>query len=396
MDLMTIRRRLDQIASRFRKPNPERLAWEEPLRAQFVSRLLILSGLAEILLLVLGYAGVIRSAFFPWASFESLFLLLISAWYIRKNNVAPAAGLLLVSLSHVAAFIITQYGPRSAAPALLLPTIIISGLVTGRYFLAAWWTICVAILVWVSAASSAFDLQAILFWSVGYAATAYLIWLFASHLERLLEAASRSGEERRVAVVSERMRLAREIHDTLAQGFTGIVIQINAAEQAAPEKNHETWTHLEKARGLARRSLDEARRSILLLRSSDLHDSDLLNAIEKTGRNLLADESIQLEAVREGEAYKLADEIETELLRVGQEAVANAIRHSGAKKISVSLRYLPHEVRLEVSDDGKGALQRAPGLGIRGMEERMQRVRGHLEIIAQPEIGTAVCASVAV
>jgi signal transduction histidine kinase len=404
---MTIRRTLDQLASGFRKPNPERLAWELPLRAQFVSRLLILSGLVEISLLVLGYAGVIRSAFFPWASFESLFILLISAWYVRKKQVVTAAALLLVSLSHAAAFIMTAYGPRSAAPALLLPTIIISGLVTGRYFLAAWWAICVAILLWISTVSSALDLtpafsdwltaarvQAILFWSVGYAATAYLIWLFASHLERLLEAASRSGEERREAVVGERMRLAREIHDTLAQGFTGIVVQINAAEQTAPDKNEETWSHLEKARALARRSLNEARRSILLLRSSDLQDSDLLSAIEKIGRHLLADESIQLEAVRDGDAYKLPDEIETELLRVGQEAVANAIRHSGAAKIKISLHYLPHEVILRVSDDGKGSI--APGLGIRGMEERMQRVRGRLEIIAQPEVGTAVCASVAV
>lgn len=396
MDFMTIRRRLDQIASGFRKPKPERLAWELPLRAQFVSRLLILSGLAEISLLVLGYAGVIRSAFFPWASFDSLFILLISAWYVRKKNVVTAAALLLVSLSHMAAFIITPYGPRSAAPALLLPTIIISGLVTGRYFLGAWWAICVAILVWVSWVSSPLDVQAILFWSVGYAATAYLIWLFSSHLERLLEAAARSGEERREAVVGERMRLAREIHDTLAQGFTGIVVQINAAEQTTSDKNEETWSHLEKARALARRSLDEARRSILLLRSNDLQDSDLLSAIEKIGRHLLTDESIQLEAVREGDAYELPDEIETELLRVGQEAVANAIRHSGAKKISISLHYLPHEVMLRVSDDGKGSLQRPPGLGIRGMEERMQRVRGNLEIIAKPEVGTAVCASVAV
>jgi signal transduction histidine kinase len=396
LDLMTIRRRLDQVASGLRKPNPERLAWEKPLRAQFVSRLLILSGLAEISLLVLGYAGVIRSAFFPWASFESLFLLLIAAWYVRRQNIVPAAGLLLASLSHAAAFIITEYGPGSAAPALLLPTIIISGLVTGRYFLAAWWATCVAILLWVSLVTSPLDVQAISFWSVGYAATAYLIWLFASHLERLLEAATRSGEERREAVVGERMRLAREIHDTLAQGFTGIVVQINAAEQAASEKNEETWSHLEKARALARRSLDEARRSILLLRSSDLHDSDLLTAIEKIGRHLLVDDSIQLEAGREGDAYKLPDEIETELLRVGQEAVANAIRHSGAKKISISLRYLPHEVMLRVSDDGTGSLQGAPGLGLRGMEERMQRVRGNLEIIAKPQIGTAVCARVAV
>ena len=396
MELMITSRRFEQIVSRFRKPDPVRLAWEMPLRAQFVSRLVILSGLAEIFLLILGYAGVIRSAFFPWASLESFLLLLISAWYVRKRNIVAAAGLLLASLSHVAAFIITPYGPQSAAPALLLPTIIISGLVTGRYVLAAWWAICVAILVWVSLVSSPFHTQAILFWSAGYAATAYLIWLFASHLERLLEAATRSGEERREAVTGERMRLAREIHDTLAQGFTGVVVQINAAEQITTDRNEETWGHLEKARGLARRSLDEARRSILLLRSGDLHNSDLLCAIEKSGRHLLVDESIHLEAKREGDGYKLPDEIETELLRVGQEAVANAIRHSGAKKISISLRYLPHKVMLRVSDDGKGSLPGAPGLGIRGMEERMERIRGHLEITAQPQVGTAVCASVAV
>src|SRR5688572_10024647 len=157
MDLMTTRHQLEQIASRFRKPNPERLAWEEPLRAQFVFRLLILSGLVEITLLVLGYAGVIRSTFFPWANFESLFLLLLSAWCIRKGKVVTAAGLLLVSLSHMAAFIITSYGPRSAAPALLLPTIIISGMVTGRYFIATWWAVCVAVLAFVTAVSSGFD-----------------------------------------------------------------------------------------------------------------------------------------------------------------------------------------------------------------------------------------------
>lgn len=391
-----MRRRFDQIASRFRKPDPDRLAWEQPLRAQLVSGLLILSALAEIALLVLEYAGTIRSAFFPWAILESLLLLLLSVWAVRKKKVESAAALLVVSLSHVAAFIMTPYGPRSAAPALLLPTIIISGLVTGGYFLGAWGTICVGILVWVSLVSSTWDLQAIAFWSAGYAATAYLVWLFSSHLERLLEAASRSGEERHQAVIEERMRLAREIHDTLAQGFTGIVVQINAAEQIAPDKNDKTWEHLETARTLARRSLDEARRSILLLRSGDLHESDLLKAIEKIGRHLLVDESIQLEAVREGDARQLPEEIETELLRVGQEAVANAIRHSGARTIKVSLCYRPHEVMLRVSDDGQGSLSRGPGLGIRGMEERMRRVGGDLKIVAEPAVGTAVLASIAI
>src|SRR3977135_812420 len=180
MDFITMRRRFDQIASRFRKPNPDRLAWEQPLRAQLVSGLLILSALAEIALLVLEYAGIIHSAFFPWAILESLLLLVLSVWAVRKKKVESGAALLVVSLSHVAAFIMTPYGPRSAAPALLLPTIIISGLVTGGYFVGAWGMICVAILVWVSWISSAWDSQAVAFWSAGYAATAYLIWLFSS------------------------------------------------------------------------------------------------------------------------------------------------------------------------------------------------------------------------
>ena len=393
---MSFKHALAQITSRFQKPNPERLAWEQPFRAQLVSGLLIVSALAEIALVILGYVGLIRSAFFPWSIFESLLLLLFSLWALRTKRIETAAALLVVSLSHAAAFIMALSGPRSAAPALLLPTIIVTGLVTGGYFLGTWGMICVAILAWVSWGSSAWDSQAILFWSAGYLATAYLIWLFSSHLERLLEAASRSGEERRDAVIAERIRLAREIHDTMAQGFTGIVVQINAAEQIATDKNTEVWQHLEKARSLARRSLDEARRSILLLRSSDLQDSDLLSAIEKVGRNLLVDESIRLEVSREGDAYALPAEIETELLRIGQEAVANAVRHSSARKIKVSLHYLPHEVTLRVSDNGNGLLQRAPGLGIRGMEERMRRVRGHLQIVAEPAVGTEVCASVTV
>ena len=391
---MTIKRTVDRIAARFRKPNPDRLAWEHPLRAQLLWRLLILSTLAEISLFLLEFAGVIRTTFFPWVGIESLLFLLASAWYVQKGNVVTAASTLLVSLSHVAGFIMAAYGPQSAAPALLLPTIIISGLVVGGYVLATWSAICVAVLVWISVVSSSLDVQAIVFWCFAYAATAYLIWLFSSHLERLLEAASRSAEARREAVAEERMRLAREIHDTLAQGFTGIVVQINAAEQITAERNDEIWNHLDKARALARRSLDEARRSILLLRSNDLRESNLLSAIERIGRHLLADESIQLEAVREGDIYDLPAEIETELLRVGQEAVANAIRHSGAKRIQISLRYLPHQVMLRVSDDGHGSLQSPPGLGIRGMEERMQRVRGRFEIVAKPETGTTVSAAV--
>lgn len=396
MDLVAFRERLRRIAQRFRKPDPERLAWEQPLRSRLLRRLLLLSVLAEIIFLVLGFAGVVRSRLFPWIGFESLIILLLCGWFLRRGRVVAAAALLVVSLSHVAGFIMAEYGPRSAAPALLLPTIIIGGLVIGRYFLGAWTATCVLLLLWVSAATWEIDWPPILFWCATYAATAYLIWLFSFHLENLLAASRRAGEDRREAVVEERTRLAREIHDTLAQGFTGIVVQINAAEQIPVEKNREVWSHLERARALARESLEEARRSILALRSSNREQSDLLRAIEGTARQLLVDESVQLEAVREGEAYDLPSEVESELLRVGQEAVTNAIRHSRASKIRVLLQYVPHRVTLRVADNGNGLAANSRGLGIQGMEERMRRLEADFEIVAQEGVGTTVVAAVTI
>jgi signal transduction histidine kinase len=328
--------------------------------------------------------------------FESLAILLVCGWFLKRGKVAVAAALLIVSLSHIAAFVMAEYGPSSAAPALLLPTIIISGLVIGGYFLGGWTATCAFLLLWISAPISNTDWPLILFWCATYAATAYLTWLFSSHLENLLAASRRAEEDRREAVVEERTRLAREIHDTLAQGFTGIVVQINAAEQIAAEKNREVWSHLERARALARQSLEEARRSILALRSSGPEQPDLLRAIEGTARQLLVDESVQLEAVREGEACDLPSEVESELLRVGQEAVTNAIRHSDASKIRLLLQYLPHRVTLRVADNGNGLAANSRGLGIQGMEERMRRIEGDFEIVAQEGVGTTVVAAVTV
>jgi len=395
MDLVEQKGHLRRIAARFRKPDPERLAWEQPLRAGLLRQLLLLSILAEILFLVLGFAGVVRSRLFPWMAFESLALLLVCGWFQKRGKVAMAAALLLVSLSHVAGFIIAEYGPGSATPVLLLPTIIISGLVIGGYFLGGWTATCILLLLGTSAPISNGDWPMILFWSATYGVTAYLTWLLSSHLENLLAASRRAEENRREAVVEERTRLAREVHDTLAQGFTGIVVQINAAEQIPVDKNTEVWSHLERARALARQSLEEARRSILALRSNGYQQLDLLGAIELTARQLLVDDSVRLEAVREGEPYELPSEVETELLRVGQEAVNNAIRHSDASKIRILLQYLPHTLTLCVADNGNGLAADSRGHGIQGMKERMRRIGANFEIIAQEGEGTTVAAAVA-
>ncbi len=384
-----------RIAAQFRKPDPDRLAWEQPVRAGLLRRLLLLSILAEILFLVLGFAGLVRSRLFPWMALESLALLLVCSGFQKRGNIAVAAALLIVSLSHVAGFIIAEYGPGSATPVLLLPTIIISGLVIGGYFLGGWTATCILLLICISTPISNGDWPMILFWSFTYGATGYLTWLFSSHLENLLTASHRAEEDRREAVVEERTRLAREVHDTLAQGFTGIVMQINAAEQIPADRDLEVWRHLERARALARQSLEEARRSILALRSIEHQRPDLLAAIELTARQLLVDNSVQLEAVREGEQYDLPAEIETELIRVGQEAVSNAIRHSGASKIRILLEYLPHTMTLRVADNGNGLAADSRGHGIQGMKERMRRIGAKFEIVAQEGEGTTVTAAVA-
>ena len=179
---------LRRIASRFRKPDPERLAWEQPLRAQLLRRLLILAFAAEICFLALALADVIRLYSFPWIGLETLLLLVIGAWMLRRGNVAVAATLLVISLSHVAAFVIAAYGITSGAPALLLPTLLIAGLVIGGYFLGAWTAVCVLMLLWLSATTSGIAWAPILFWCVLYVTTAYLVWIFSFHLESLLAA----------------------------------------------------------------------------------------------------------------------------------------------------------------------------------------------------------------
>lgn len=382
---------LDRLTRRFRKPDPERLAWEAPLRAELMWRLLALSVLAEILFLALWAAGVVRTAVFPWIGLESIGLLLLAVWLLRRRKVETAGPLLVVALSHVPGFLIPEYGVESAAPALLLPTIIIGGLAIGGYFLAGWTVVCTLILLWGSRFDGNFDLALLLFWIGSYAVTAYLAWLFSSHLENLLAASRRAEEDRREAVVQERTRLAREMHDTLAQGFTGIVVQINAAEQKTAAKEEPIWQHLEKARALARESLEEARRSILALRTST-PPTDLLHAIEERARRLLFDDSIEIETLREGTARELPEEARNELERVGQEAVANAIRHAGASRLRILLQYEARAVTLRVSDNGRGKSAGARGLGIQGMEERMRRLGGELAIDAAAGRGTTVIA----
>ncbi|WP_018656635.1 sensor histidine kinase [Actinomadura flavalba] len=185
-------------------------------------------------------------------------------------------------------------------------------------------------------------------------------------------------QAREAGVNDERRRLAAEIHDTIAQGLAGIVTQLQAAGDDE---------HVRRATDLARASLREARRSVRNLAPTELEHGSLPEALKE-----ITDGCAQLTVT--GTVESLHDEIQAALLRIAQEALANATRHAGADRIGVTLSYLDDEVILDVRDDGRGFTSPDGGFGLTAMRERAARVAGTLEIESEPGRGTAVSARV--
>ncbi|MFI0453265.1 sensor histidine kinase [Actinomadura sp. 6N118] len=199
-------------------------------------------------------------------------------------------------------------------------------------------------------------------------------------------------QAREAGVSDERRRLAAEIHDTIAQGLTGIITQLQAAEENE---------HVRRATDLARESLREARRSVHDLAPTHLEHDRLPEALKK-----VTDGRAHLTVT--GTAEPLHDELEATLLRIAQEALANATRHAHANRIGVTLSYMDDEVTLDIRDDGRGfthpssgvthassgVAHPSAGFGLTAMRERAKRVAGTLEIESEPGRGTAVSARV--
>nr|WP_246345869.1 sensor histidine kinase [Conexibacter arvalis] len=190
--------------------------------------------------------------------------------------------------------------------------------------------------------------------------------------------------------------MAREIHDTLAQGLTGIVAQIQAAEQAA--ERPERWRrHLRTAAQLARESLAEARRSVRAVRPEALENARLPEALADVARRWSAIHDVGVEVTTTGRARPLRPEVEVTLLRTAQEALANVAKHARAGRVGVTLSYMDDEVTLDVRDDGVGfdlgARPADDGVGLVAMRQRVEGLGGRLEIESEPGGGTAVSAS---
>ncbi|MEU8175628.1 sensor histidine kinase [Microbispora hainanensis] len=217
-------------------------------------------------------------------------------------------------------------------------------------------------------------------------------------------------QAREAGVLDERQRMAREIHDTLAQGLIGIITQLQAAEQA--HEVPEPWRRpFEAVKGLARESLAEARRSVDALRPESLETARLGDALTDVAGRWSRLHRLAVQVTTTGTVRPVAPETEFALLRTAQEALANVAKHAHATRVGVTLSYLANEVALDVRDDGRGfdpasldagaggnGVPQPPsgegGFGLAIMRQRVEGLSGSLRIESEPGAGTGISACV--
>lgn len=201
------------------------------------------------------------------------------------------------------------------------------------------------------------------------------------------------------AVLEERNRIARELHDTLEQELAGITMQLDLAADCFEQAPEVAQQAVDTARDMSRHSMIEARRSVWDLRCQLLEGGDLVSAISQIVEPLAAREHAQARVNISGIPVRLPGQIEMNLLRIVQEAVANAVKHGGAQRVDIELLYTPASVRLTVIDDGTGfAATLSPPTGHFGlldMRERAQSMGTQLKIESERGQGTRISVEVA-
>jgi signal transduction histidine kinase len=200
---------------------------------------------------------------------------------------------------------------------------------------------------------------------------------------------------REAGAAAERERLAREIHDTLAQGFTSIVALAQAVEPELDSDTAAAKRHVTLIRSTARENLAEARAMVAELASTALHDSSLSAAIQRQCERLTAESGIAATMRVDGELPPLSMATDVVLLRATQEAFANVRKHAEASAVTVSLSPVESGVRLSVADNGTGlADDHTDGFGLRGMRARAGQVGGTMAVDPTPGGGTTVTVEV--
>lgn len=236
------------------------------------------------------------------------------------------------------------------------------------------------------------------FISIGFFGLALISWLASRSLERALEEV-RTVNAELAQRVAERQRLAGEIHDTLAQGFTSIVMQLESAEPHIPPTLTTIQHHLDQARYIARDSLAESRRLMWTLQPSQLEQASLPDAIQRVVNRWSKESKVATTTTITGQHQRLSPDIEVTLLRATQEALANIRKHAAAQTVTITLSYMNDLVMLDVQDDGQGfesveqtAALPSPdgGYGLKAMRQRVSQLGGSLQVESEPGEGTTV------
>ena len=217
---------------------------------------------------------------------------------------------------------------------------------------------------------------------------------------RLIEQAQQAG------VSSERQRLAQEIHDTLAQAFTSIVMKLEAAEESLDSNPSSVQRFLEGARSIARESLAEARRLMWALRPESLERSSLSEALASLAERWSEECGVGASTTVTGTPHPLTPDIEVTLMRVAQEALTNCRKYAQARQVTLTLSYMNNLVALNVQDDGVGfdpdqlhpdsSDQSTGGFGVMGMRERVEQLRGTLLVESAFGEGTTLMVAIPV
>jgi signal transduction histidine kinase len=224
---------------------------------------------------------------------------------------------------------------------------------------------------------------------VGLLGSAALLWV------RAITTRNRLAQERYRAVIAERSRLARELHDTLEQGLAGITLQLEAVSGSMDASPEAARRSLGVAREMLRYSLDEARRSVMDLRSQSLEHEGLAGALSDLASRMTRGTPLVAQVMIEGDPRELDASEEHHLFRIGVEALTNTIKYAEASRVEIGLRFGTQVTELSVRDDGRGFQAReviVPGehFGLRGIRERVDKLGGELHLESIPGSGTSL------
>ncbi len=238
-----------------------------------------------------------------------------------------------------------------------------------------------------------------LLWTLGIMTVVLLAgfaWVFVLDRRVRQQTAIIQQKLQREAVLEERSRIAREFHDTLEQELAAITIQLETVADQFDEAPQIARQMLDLARNMTRRSLFEARRSVWDLRSHLLENSTLVNAVGEVAKLMSASSRVPISVGTSGSPHKLPAQVENNLLRITQEALANALKHARATQVKVNIAYDPGKVSLRILDDGVGfdtnnsAIFYAGHFGLLDMSERAEKMGGSFSLVSMPRQGTEI------